>query len=160
MPNIDGSRIVETENEPNYFLFQSKLQKPIVKTWLKKYMGLERSEDLVNTPVVLFPELEKEFLITVIIKDDREEYIDNPVAETLFKNLLGLDDNENTYSNRKEDEEDNTGPIKFFVHLKILDAQAQDHLQTSSLYSIRIRKYLQQLETQFFEYQKNFKELP
>ncbi|WP_417884615.1 hypothetical protein [Zunongwangia sp.] len=159
VPDIEGSRIVKTKNEPNYFLFQSKLQKPIVKTWIKKYMGLDRSEYLVNTPVVLFPELEKEFLITVDIEDGRAEYIDNPIVKTLVDNLLGLDDDDNN-SQREDDDDDNTGSIKFFVHLKILDAQAQDHLKTSSLYSIRIREYLNKLEADFFEYQKNFKALP
>ncbi|MCL6217099.1 hypothetical protein [Zunongwangia pacifica] len=157
VPDIQGSRIVEKKDHSNYYLFQTKLQRPIAKSWFKKYLGLNREDDLVKSKVVLFPELEKEFLITVTIKDDREEYMDIPIAEKLFDGILGI--NEDDQSSKRKDKKDNTGPVKFFVNIQISDKDGVDHISTSSLYSSRVRNYLRQLENDFFEYQKNFKAL-
>ncbi|MDN3595913.1 hypothetical protein [Zunongwangia endophytica] len=154
VPDIEGSRIVEDNQGLTNYLFQTKLQRPTVKTWFKQYLNLEREDDLVRSKVILFPELEKEFLITVEVKDDREVYTDIPVAETFFNNILGHDDESDI------DNDDNTGLIKFFVNIQVSDIDGVDHIATSSLYSSRIRSYLEQLEYDFFEYQKNFKALP
>ncbi|UAB85276.1 hypothetical protein INR75_04440 [Zunongwangia sp. SCSIO 43204] len=163
VPNIEGSRIVQTENGQNYYLFQTKLQRPIAKSWFKNYLDLNREDDLVRSEIILFPELDKEFLVTIRIKDDREVYTDIPVAEKILDSLLGNDDDENTYEEsefNKKDRDDNTGPIKFFVNISISDNEGIDHISTSSLYSSRVRDFLQQLENDFFEYQKNYKALP
>ena len=160
--DIEGSRIVETKDGRYYYLFQTKLQRPIAKSWFKKYLDLEREDDLVKSEVVLFPELEKEFLITITVKDDREEYTEIPLAKNIFEGLLGTGDdpNDNNSYNEKEDPNENRGPIKFFVNIDISDKEGVDYISTSSLFSSRIRDYLQQLENDFFEYQKNYKALP
>ncbi|WBL25671.1 hypothetical protein [Zunongwangia sp. HGR-M22] len=156
VPDIEGSRIVEDNQGLTNYLFQTRLQRPTVKTWFKHYLNLEREDDLVRSKVVLFPELKKEFFMTVDVKDDREVYTAIPVAETFFNNILGHDD-ESVVDN---DNDDNTGPIKFFVNIQVSDVDGVDHISTSSLYSSRVRIYLEKLEYEFFEYQKNFKALP
>ena len=162
VPNIEGSRIVETENGQNYYLFQTTLQRPIAKSWFKNYLDLNREDDLIRSEVVLFAELEKEFLVTISVKDDREVYTNIPVAEKIFDGLLGNDDGDNNYeeSDLEKKKETNQGSIKFFVNIAISDKEGNDHISTSSLYSSRVRNFLQQLENDFFEYQKNYKELP
>lgn len=163
VPNIEGSRIVETDSGQNYYLFQTKLQRPIAKSWFKNYLDLNREDDLIHSEIILFPELEKEFLVTINVKDDREVYTDIPVAEKILDGLLGNDDDENNYEEsefNKKGRDDNTGPIKFFVNITISDKEGNDHISTSSLYSSRVRNFLQQLENDFFEYQKNYKALP
>ncbi|ORL45217.1 hypothetical protein [Zunongwangia atlantica] len=162
VPNIEGSRIVETENGQNYYLFQTTLQRPIAKSWFKNYLDLNREDDLIRSEVVLFPELEKEFLVTISVKDDREIYTDIPVAEKILDGLLGNDDDDNNYeeSDLEKKKETNQGSIKFFVNITISDKEGNDHISTSSLYSSRVRNFLQQLENDFFEYQKNYKALP
>tara|TARA_B100000686_G_scaffold272467_1_gene289619 strand:- start:1019 stop:1567 length:549 start_codon:yes stop_codon:yes gene_type:complete len=159
VPDIEGSRILENKDHFNYYLFQTKLQRPIAKSWFKKYLGLKRENDLINSEVILFPELEKEFLVSIIVKDDREEYTDVPIVEKIFDGILGIDDDDKPIK-REEDEEEQTGPVKFFVNITISDREGVDHISTSSLYSSRVRNYLQQLENHFFEYQKNYKALP
>ncbi|MFC6860680.1 hypothetical protein ACFQHQ_14910 [Zunongwangia atlantica 22II14-10F7] len=153
---------METENGQNYYLFQTTLQRPIAKSWFKNYLDLNREDDLIRSEVVLFPELEKEFLVTISVKDDREIYTDIPVAEKILDGLLGNDDDDNNYeeSDLEKKKETNQGSIKFFVNITISDKEGNDHISTSSLYSSRVRNFLQQLENDFFEYQKNYKALP
>ncbi|WBL22381.1 hypothetical protein [Zunongwangia sp. HRR-M8] len=155
VPDIEGSRIVADKQGSNNYLFQTKLQRPVVETWFKRYLNLDREDDLIQAEVILFPELEKEFFITVQVKDDREVYTDIPIAETFFNNILGHDNESDV-----DEEDDNTGPIKFFVNIQVSDVDGVDHISTSSLYSSRVRSYLEKLEYEFFEYQKNFKALP
>ena len=144
VPNIEGSRIVETESGQNYYLFQTKLQRPIAKSWFKSYLDLNREDDLIRSEVILFPELEKEFLVTISVKDDREVYSDIPVAEKILDGLLGNDDDDNNYeeSDFEKENEKNQGSIKFFVNITISDKEGNDHISSSSLYSSRVRNFL------------------
>ncbi|WP_373057232.1 hypothetical protein [Zunongwangia sp. H14] len=143
VPDMGHSQVIASnkENGSNVFKFQSKLKKEKTRNWIRNYLGLPKNNDLVNTEVKLFPDVDYIFIITVNLAHDREE--------TLYLHEFFDKD-------RKLETEE--GPVKFFVSIQVIDQFGVDHLSSSSIFQEKVHQYLLNLEKEFNDFSRKYPE--